>query len=143
VLFAYDSDVLREEAKPMLQNVGARLTEILQNPRYRGAISSIMVEGHTAGPPEDPTHYHWMLGARRAARVIDYFQETNPLLRDPDVAAYFGAASFSYYRPVDREVAVGRCRGDEQCGKYRRIEMRVILKDDKLQAEIMRALGAK
>ncbi|HYG58709.1 MAG TPA: OmpA family protein [Symbiobacteriaceae bacterium] len=140
VLFAYDSDQLNEGAKPVLKGIGERLASVLQDPQFNEAIETVVVEGHTAGPPEDPFFYQWNLGARRAARVIAYFQETSPALRDPALATKLGASSYSYYRPGDQKVEIGRCRGDDECSRYRRIEIRVILKGSRLKEEIKKAI---
>lgn len=143
VLFAYNSYVLTDKAKrEVLPPVAAALGKVLQ--QYGDSIETVVFEGHTAGPNKPVDRDQWVLGAQRAIAVLSFLQEQNPYLQKPEVAAKLAATSYSYYRPPDsaKAIPLGKCvDAAGQCDQIRRIEIRVVLRDQGLRDEILRVLG--
>lgn len=143
VLFGYNSYDLTETAKqqvlpPVARALGQVLTE------YGDRIETVTIEGHTAGPNLALDRGQWELGANRAIAVLYFLQQQEPILQKPEIASKLAASSFSYYRPPEsaKEVPLGRCdSASGQCNEIRRIEIRVILRDQGLRDEILRVLG--
>lgn len=145
VLFAYDQYSLTEEARTrILPPVARALGRVLQE--HGSNIAMVSVEGHMAGPPEDPLWNSWELAARRAMAVLVFLQQANPDLQRPELAGKLAATSYSYYRPpksaAEKGIPLGRCRNAlGECDDIRRIEIRLVLRDEGLQEEILKALG--
>jgi outer membrane protein OmpA-like peptidoglycan-associated protein len=143
VLFAYNSFELTDKARrEVLPPVAKALGKVLQ--QYGDSIETVVVEGHTAGPNRPTDRDQWVLGAQRAIAVLTFMQEQNPVLQKPEVAAKLGATSYSYYRPPSsaQEIPLGRCIDQTgQCNQIRRIEIRVVLRDQGLRDEVLRVLG--
>lgn len=144
VLFAYNSSVLMEAAKTeILPPVARALGKVLKE--HGTSIEAVVVEGHTAGPPLKVDREQWTLAAQRAISVLDFMQQQEPLLQDPAIAAKLAASSYSYYRPPASaiDVPLGLCNSASgECNSIRRIEIRVVLRDQGLRDEILRVLGA-
>jgi chemotaxis protein MotB len=144
VLFGYNSYELMDTAKTdILPPVARALGKVLKE--HADAIETVVVEGHTAGPPNKLDRDQWSLAAQRAIAVLDFMQQQEPLLQDPAIAAKLAASSFSYYRPPSsaKDVPLGRCdSASGECNSIRRIEIRVVLRDQGLRDEILRVLGA-
>lgn len=145
LLFAFNSAELTDEGKAKLEPLAHRLVEALA--RYGDDIQSVMVEGHTAGPATvDSLERQWQLSAQRAAAVIWYMQQVEPRLREPRYARYLTAVAHNYYLPPEdsafRDGRLGQCGGDE-CNPIRRIEIRLLMNDEALKQEILKALEEK
>ena len=143
VLFAYNSYDLTEKARQeILPPVAGALGKVLTE--YGDKIETVVVEGHTAGPPRPVDKEQWVLGANRAVAVLAFMQEQNPVLQQPAIAAKLAATSYSYYRPpgTAQEIPLGRCDNNAgECNQIRRIEVRVVLRDQGLRDEILRVLS--
>lgn|GEM_PF-1525973 len=142
VLFAFESYELTEKAKrEVLPPVAMALGRVLKE--YGSSIETVVIEGHTAGPANPADEAQWVLGARRAVAVLSFMQSANPELQKPEYAAKLGATSYSYYRPPASAAGIplGKCDNAKgQCNAIRRIEVRVVLRDQGLRDEILRVL---
>lgn len=144
VLFAYNSYELMATAKnEILPPVAHALGKVLKE--HGTSIEAVVVEGHTAGPPLKVDRDQWSLAAQRAIAVLDFMQQREPSLQNPEIAAKLAASSYSYYRPPAsaKNVPLGLCNSASgECNSIRRIEIRVVLRDQGLRDEILRVLGA-
>ena len=125
------------------ETVGAALVPLLQDPKLGSAISMLMVVGHT--DQEGTADDNLKLSTKRASHLVELWQrvhlpasERNPSQRC--VAAKIVAAGMGESRPlVPVEYAWGapnracdnQPQEDHGCRRNRRIEIRVVPKDEK------------
>ena len=126
VLFDFDEDYIREEAKPILEKLANRLALEINKPLFRENVQMIAVEGHTDNKGE-PKH-NWGLSARRATNVVLYMTSVVPELQNKENSRMFGAVGLSQFRP---KVSNDTLEGQQM---NRRIEIRIYLKEEKLMA---------
>jgi len=124
LLFDYDSAVVKDDAKQLLDQLAIAFEQLLDDEETRQYIDYISIEGHTdsAGSAE----YNRGLSAERAVSVVNYMMESNPNL-ESKYASYFGTGGFSKFRPLEA--------GDdpESMAKNRRIEISVVVKDENIR----------
>ncbi len=124
LVFDYNSSVLKDEGKVLLDKLGDAFYLALNDSKVRENIESIMVQGHT-DRRGDPV-YNRKLSAERAAAVINYIFSSNPKLENK-YGEFFASTAFSEYRPV----TLGQSEKDHE--KNRRIEIAIALKDSEVQ----------
>lgn len=109
VFFAGDSEELRNEAKEILREIAAMLSEV------SGSIEEVRIMGHTAqGDPNKPNNVYTdrRLSALRAANTLAYLQQHCTV--DP---ARLISEAYGQWRPVaDNNTSEGRAQN-------RRVEM--------------------
>lgn len=124
VLFDFDKDIVREEAKPILQKLANRFAKEIQKPLFRENVQMIAVEGHTDNVGK--TKRNWDLSATRATAVVDYMIGEEKELQQEDNSRMFGAVGFAQFRAkVPNDTEQGRQMN-------RRIEIKIYLKEEKL-----------
>lgn len=149
IFFDRGKSDIKANARPILINMADAFTAILDDEKLRSYISAILIEGHCddTGTPE----VNWRLSTERAVKVVEYLHHASPRLakRYP---RYFGAAGYGEFRPTEdgerREGETGRrpapSRNEANLAKLspdygakdRRIEIRVILRDDRIKEQL-------
>jgi chemotaxis protein MotB len=127
LVFEYDSYAIKDEARPLLDNLARALGTVLDDPDVRAAIDTIVIQGHTDERGSDPLN--WDLSAKRATAVLDYLFAANPALQQ-SYGSYFAASAYSRFRPIDPG------KSEEAYQKNRRIELAVIPRDDNVRKVI-------
>ena len=136
VLFKPDLPDLQDTAgvDVLLTRLAHNIANVLEQARFREGLLMILVEGHTAqdGKPPDT---HWNLSAERAVRIIEALQVKDARLRRPELARYLGVGGRAFYNPADlgnSELALSH---------NRRVEIRLVLKDEGLRDALLEALS--
>jgi outer membrane protein OmpA-like peptidoglycan-associated protein len=127
IFFDSGESTLKKSAGQPLNGLIKAFTKVLEDDELRNYISVILIEGHcdTTGSAE----LNWRLSTERALNVVQYLHDKSDILR-VKYPSYFGAAGYSKFRPINENVL----------SLNRRIEIRVILKDDALLKQINRFL---
>jgi chemotaxis protein MotB len=136
VLFWPDSAELRNttEVDTLMSRLAHSVANVLVQARFRDGLQMILVEGHTATDGNDAST-HWALSAQRAQRIVMALQEQDARLREPANAQFLGAAGRAFYRPAQS--------GNSEAVKAmnRRVEIRLVLKDEGLRDALLEALS--
>lgn len=136
VLFFPDSAVLRDTAEVdvLITRLARSIGNVLVQPRFRSGLQAILVEGHTAEDGKD-AESHWQLSAERATRIILALQAKDGRLQEPEQARFLGVAGRAYYNPAQT--------GSSEAAKARnrRVEIRMVLKDEGLRDALLEALS--
>jgi len=136
VLFQPDLPDLQDTASVdlLLTRLSHNIANVLGQPRFRDGLQMILVEGHTArdGNPPDT---HWNLSADRAVRIIEAMQNKDARLRDPELARYLGVGGRAFYNPADSGTT------EAALSHNRRVEIRLVLKDEGLRDALLEALS--
>lgn len=136
VLFHPDSAVLRNtrEVDALMLRLATGIGNVLENPQIREGLHMILVEGHTANDWHPPAS-HWSLSAERARQIVIALQAKDERLLDPKNAQFLGAAARANYRPAKE--------GDTEEAKSqnRRVEIRLVLRDEGLRDALLEALS--
>lgn len=136
VLFWPDSAELRNttEVATLMSRLARSVGNVLVQPRFRDGLQMILVEGHTAADGQ-AVSTHWSLSAERAQRIVMALQEQDARLRDPANAQFLGAAGRAFYRPAQSGTT------EEARAANRRVEIRLVLKDEGLRDALLEALS--
>ncbi|MDF2628293.1 MAG: flagellar motor protein MotB [Symbiobacteriaceae bacterium] len=135
VLFFPDSAELRNtaEVETLMTRLANSIGNVVEQQKFRDGLQMILVEGHTAEDGQ-PAYTHWSLSAERARRIILKLQEKDARLREADNAQFLGAAGRAHYRPA----VPGATEAEK--AKNRRVEIRMVLKDEGLRDALLEAL---
>jgi chemotaxis protein MotB len=127
LVFEYDSDLVREQGKPLLDTLSRAFAKVLADDKVRANIDVILVQGHT--DERGTSTYNRNLSARRANAVLNYmFESHKPLERS--YGSYFAASAYSEYRPLST------AHTEAAFEQNRRIEISVVLKDASIRDTI-------
>jgi len=132
LLFDYDSAVVKDDAKQLLDQLAIAFEQLLADEETRLYIDYICIEGHTDAI--GGAGYNRGLSAERAVSVVNYMMESNPNL-ETKYARYFGIGGFSKFRPLEEG------EDAESMAKNRRIEISVVVKDENIRTMIDDYLG--
>lgn len=137
VLFLPDSATLRNTAEvdTLVSRLARSIGNVLVQPRFQQGLQLILVEGHTAEDGKE-TDTHWALSSERAIRIVMALQAKDQRLQDPANARFLGAAGRAFYRPVKPGST------EEVKAQNRRVEIRLVLKDEGLRDALLEALSA-
>lgn len=145
VFFDRGSSQIKPPARPILDQLARAFTRVLEDSRLRSNISAIFIEGHC--DERGSAELNWRLSVDRAVQVVEYLHRASPAL-GKKYPRYFGAAGYSKFRPAvqTQEAAEGKRRTPEQDTGFldRRIEIRIILRDEALREQIenlLRTIG--
>ncbi len=146
VLFGYDSDVITQEFKSILDDFFSRYMAIVMRPIYKNKIAEIRIEGHSDSRGD--YMYNVNLSQRRTANVLDYVmfrgKSTIQSFTDKEkelIRFWLTANGFSYGRTVDSSGEYTIKTGNkEDRDRSRRVEFRIITKTDELVKTIMKQL---
>jgi flagellar motor protein MotB len=126
--FEMNSDQFEEKSAQkvdqLLDKLASSISTMLHEPDIVAGLQMILIEGHTAFD-EVEAYKHWNLSSERAQAVVLALQQKNAELAQPALAKYLGAAGRAYYAPLNEK----NPRGAEN----RRVEIRIVLKDDGLK----------
>ena len=112
VYFDFDSFVVREEFKPLVEAHAKYL--------QRNRNAKMTVQGHT--DERGSSAYNLDLSAKRANAVLNYMFEANPRL-EQKYGSFFAASAYSKFRPLNPAST------EEAYEQNRRIELSLVLKD--------------
>lgn len=139
LLFDINKAEIKPEGKPILEDLGRRLLQVLDNPEKRKLIDAILVEGHTDSTGSDS--WNWRLSAERAIAVVEYLYEAVPELR-ARYPRYLAAVGYSKYRPARDETASWEESNQtpEERQANRRIEIRVHVRNPEVAQQLIQEI---
>lgn len=136
MLFFPDSAELRDTAEvdQLITRLATSIGNVVEQDRFREGLQVILVEGHTADDYK-AAWTHWELSAERARRIVLALQAKDPRLQQVENAKFLGATARAHYQPA--------ALGEEENAKSqnRRVEIRLVLKDEGLRDALLDALA--
>jgi chemotaxis protein MotB len=136
VLFYPDSAELRNtrEVDQLLTRLATSIGNVVVQERFREGLQVILVEGHTAADNKE-AWTHWALSAERARRIVLALQAKDGRLQQPENAKFLGATARAHYQPANPGSS------EEAKSQNRRVEIRLVLKDEGLRDALLEALS--
>lgn len=137
ILFASNSNELREEGKAFFRKFMPVYLNVLLQPEFRDYIAEIIIEGHT--DHQGSYLYNLELSQQRAWSVAEYFFDENNSFLDSDTAAELQSLitvnGCSYKSPVYKS------DGTIDDDRSRRVEIKFRLKDQEMIQEMDKILN--
>ena len=138
ILFDYNKTELKESGKEFLADFLPRYTKVLLNPKYKGYISEILIEGHT--DTDGDYLFNLELSQKRAYSVAEFcLDEDSDILttreRD-DLRELVSATGRSYSSPIYNS------RGEVDMDASRRVEFLFRLTDEEMIREMLEILNS-
>lgn len=131
LVFAYNSYMLKPEAKELLTQLSKAFERVLENSEVRESIDAISIEGHADSMGS--ADYNRELSTRRATEVVNFMFSVNPNL-ERKYGKYFAANGFSEFRPISSGT------DEKSRAVNRRIEISIAVKDSNIQSIIEKYL---
>ena len=132
ILFASDSNELREEGKAFFREFMPVYLNVLLQPEFQDYIAEIIIEGHT--DHQGSYLYNLELSQQRAWSVAEYFFDEDNSFLDADTTAELQSLitvnGCSYKNPVYKQ------DGSVDADKSRRVEIKFRLKDQEMIQEM-------
>lgn len=137
ILFASNSNELREEGKSFFRKFMPVYLNVLLQPEFRDYIAEIIIEGHT--DRQGSYLYNLELSQQRAWSVAEYFFDENNSFLDSDTEAELQSLitvnGCSYKSPVYKK------DGTIDNDRSRRVEIKFRLKDQEMIQEMDKILN--
>lgn len=144
VLFDTGRDVLKPQFTAILGDFFPRYVKILTQPKYRGTIEEIRIEGHTSSvwngstSVEDAYFQNMALSQARTRSALQYVLELPAIMTERDwLRAHLTANGLSSSK------FIRRADGSEDLEASQRVEFRVRTNADARLAQMLRAVGGK
>lgn len=106
VLFDQGYAIIKPRGKEVIEKLSGVISDIIVEPKYKGSIETIFIEGHTDNVPINNAHFHsnWELSAQRAINTWLMMKNSNEKLdeeKNENGEHIFSCSGYADTRPIE------------------------------------------